>query len=213
MDNHCNDKRLDVKAIIKRFKHMLQLKSDKELAEVLCVRPNTVSTWKMRGSLDYNSLIIKCISLNIDLNVIFDNKEVGRGDELNKILVVPRELQYQYVLMVGDNSFIENLPSYSFPFVFNKNLRAFEIVSPLGNIELAIGEQIKVEANLGTGKSYVVVSRNQGVLAGEIIAKEPENILVHVGTNSFLKNNVRIGINEIIELWKITRFVSITLEH
>lgn len=140
MDNHSNDKRLDVKAIIKRFKHMLELKSDKELAEVLCVRPHTVSTWKMRGRMDCNLLIIKCISLNVDLKMIFDNKEVGRRDELNKILVVPRELQDQYVLMAGDNSFIGNFPSYSFPFVFNKNLRAFEIVSPWRNIELAIGD-------------------------------------------------------------------------
>lgn len=213
MDNQGKDKRLDVKEIIKRLKNMLGLKSDKELAEILCVRSNTISTWKARGSLDYNALITLCMSNHMDLNILFNNEKKGGEYEVNKVAVVPRELQYQYVFNAGESSFIDNLPSYNFPFVFNRGFRAFEVSSPSGSIVLAISEMIEAEANLRKERTYIVVSRNQGVLAGKVIARDARHICIYAGADSFLKEKIRIAVDEIIELWKVTRFVSFAMEH
>lgn len=62
---------MDSKQIILRLKKALNITKDSHLADALNVKPNTISTWKKRDTLDYKTIIILCNSINIDLNEIF----------------------------------------------------------------------------------------------------------------------------------------------
>jgi len=46
--------------ILSKIKNHLNFKNDKELAEFLDIKQNTLSTWKSRNTLDYDKIIEKC---------------------------------------------------------------------------------------------------------------------------------------------------------
>lgn len=60
--------------ILERFKALLDIDSDIHLATYLNVKPNTISSWRKRNSLDYSLIIAKCEEKKLDLNYVFLNK-------------------------------------------------------------------------------------------------------------------------------------------
>ena len=57
--------------IIIRLKEELHISADKEICQLLDIKPNTLSTWKKRETLDFNKVIGLCEERNLDLNYIF----------------------------------------------------------------------------------------------------------------------------------------------
>ena len=57
--------------VLQKLKKKLKINSDKQLSEFLNVKPNTISTWKKRNSLDYDIIISICELYDINLNEIF----------------------------------------------------------------------------------------------------------------------------------------------
>lgn len=57
--------------IIQRIKQNLNIKNDKELSLMLDIKPNTLSTWRKRDTLDFNKIISFCEINDLDLNEIF----------------------------------------------------------------------------------------------------------------------------------------------
>ena len=66
---------LDVTAIVKRGKQVLNLKRDSELAEYLGVYRATVSNWRVRNRIDFPLLLDK-MGRDVDYNWLL----VGKGD-------------------------------------------------------------------------------------------------------------------------------------
>ena len=54
-----------VKYILQRMKYALGFPSDTALAEYLGVKPSTISTWRMRESLNYGLIISKKENINL----------------------------------------------------------------------------------------------------------------------------------------------------
>jgi len=52
--------------IIERLKSYFQVDSDSKLAQILGVKPNTISTWKARHSVDWPLIFSKCDNLNLN---------------------------------------------------------------------------------------------------------------------------------------------------
>lgn len=57
--------------IISRLKDLANIKRDLQLAQLLEVRPTTLSTWKKRDSIDYRLIIDFCNAKGFDLNFVF----------------------------------------------------------------------------------------------------------------------------------------------
>ena len=68
--------------IINRLKEELSIKTDKNLCQLLDIKPNTLSTWKKRETLDFNKVIALCKDKNLDLNYIFF-EERDKTSEVN----------------------------------------------------------------------------------------------------------------------------------
>lgn len=62
---------LHANEIIKRLKQLLGYKTDLELAKLLDVKPNTISSWKTRDTLQFEKVIEICKKNKIDLNELF----------------------------------------------------------------------------------------------------------------------------------------------
>lgn len=48
---------LDANDVIRRLKQLLGFKTDLELANLLGIKPNTLSSWKIRETLRYDKII------------------------------------------------------------------------------------------------------------------------------------------------------------
>lgn len=62
---------LDANEVIRRLKQLLGLKTDIELANLLEIKPNTLSSWKIRDTMRYDKIIEACKQHKIDLNELF----------------------------------------------------------------------------------------------------------------------------------------------
>lgn len=79
---------IDVKGVLDRTKQALGLKTDTELANHLGIKPNTVSTWRSRGSIDLGAIFAKCESISADW-LLFGRGEMksGPGDDLTRKII------------------------------------------------------------------------------------------------------------------------------
>lgn len=118
------------KGVIKRLKELLKIKTDLELATILGVKPNTISSWKKRNSLQFETIIELCKENNIDLNELFYSDVVNYKSEKQKnskeVKLVSSELHFQYLLDSKDT--LESLPIFNFPFLEDVEI-GFQVIS------------------------------------------------------------------------------------
>ncbi|MGS2761120.1 helix-turn-helix domain-containing protein [Sinomicrobium sp. M5D2P9] len=204
---------LSVKEVLKNLKEILNLRTNKELSDVLGVRANTISTWKKRNSLDYSRLVAMGKHHKLDMNKLFSNN-VFEPDSGRYIIAVPRELQYQYVSQRQDRNFLGSLPRYRFPFSSAENARAFQTTDMSSSvtfkgISYVVGEPVEITETFATGKTYVLVNREQGIFIGQVEKDENDKSMIHVITNNhkLIPGNVSMIRGEIIEIWKVTSII------
>jgi len=198
-------------SVIERLKKALKIKTDIELSEFLNIKPNTISTWKKRNSVDFDSIISICELYELDLNEIFLNKKKASGFSADTPLV-SREVQFQYVRENDIASFLEILPKYSFPFVNAEETRAFQVIS--NNMFPFVEENSyvvceKIELSEVENLSMVVaISKEKGLFLNRISKSGiNENTYILSSENDFF-NEVPLLESEINELWLIRGVLS-----
>lgn len=197
--------------VIDRLKKALKIKTDIELSEFLNIKPNTISTWKKRDSVDFDSIISICELYELDLNEIFLNKKKASNHSADTPLI-SREVQFQYVRESDVASFLEILPRYSFPFVNSEETRAFQVIS--NNMFPFIEENSyvvceKVELNAVENFSMVVaISKQKGLFLNRISKSETEESTFVLSSENDFFNEVILKASEISELWLIRGVLS-----
>ncbi|WP_264558019.1 helix-turn-helix domain containing protein [Flavobacterium sp. N1718] len=113
--------------VIARLKEVLKIRKDIQLAEFLNVRPNTISTWKKRNTLDYDALIRICDLYELDLNEILlgKNRMAGLSSETP---LLKREVLFQYTAGTDRGALMEGTTRYNFPFISTEQSMAFQVV-------------------------------------------------------------------------------------
>lgn len=76
----------DVNIILNKIKHLYDLSTDTELAKTLEVRPNTISTWRIRGEVPYKKIFSFCEQKKINPLHFFHEKNNDESSELLMIL-------------------------------------------------------------------------------------------------------------------------------
>lgn len=195
--------------VIDRLKKALKIRTDIELSEFLNIKPNTISTWKKRDSVDFDSIISICELYELDLNEIFLNKKKSSG-YVAETPLVSREVQFQYVRENDIASFIEILPKYSFPFINAEESRAFQVIS--NNMFPFIEENSyvvceKMELSQIESQAMVVaISKEKGLFLNRISKGEGDTYILSSENDFF--NDVVLEASEISELWLIRGVLS-----
>lgn len=201
-------KSLNANLILKRLKKALQINTDIDLSKLLNIKPNTISTWKKRDTLDYSAIISICNLHEIDLNKILSEKSYN--EKVNNITVnntplIKRELQFEYCL--GNEDLLSSLPQYHFPFIQSKISRAFEIVS--NNMNPTINANSFVVCEITDIKSIeenaiaVIISKTKGLIINRVINNSPlENNFTLSNDNTFFRNTT-IDSDDIKEIWAV----------
>lgn len=198
--------------ILQKLKSALKVRTDIELSELLNVKPNTISSWKKRNTLDYSSIIAICELYEINLNNIFYDKSASEGNDLfaEGTYLVSRESQFQYC--IDSKSILETLPRFSFPFIRGEETRAFQAVS--NNMFPLIEERSYVLCTATTidqikdNDLAVVISQKKGMFINRLkfIPEDDSCLLL---TNDYVVNqNIVFEKSHIDEIWLIKAVLS-----
>jgi len=128
------------------------------------------------------------------------------SDGENKIEIVTAKARAGYLTGYGDPEFVENLQRISLPFLSNGKYRAFPIegdsMPPHNDKSFIVGKYIEKLADVKDGKTYVVLSRNDGIVYKRIYRKpEGETIFLFHSDNS-IYDPYEVKASEILEVWE-----------
>lgn len=200
--------------IIARLKEVLKIRKDIQLAEFLNVRPNTISTWKKRNTLDYDALVRICDLYELDLNEILLGKNRFSGLS-SETPLLRREVLFQYTAGTDRGALMEETPRFNFPFLSAEQSMAFQVV---GNNMFPVFEEnsfvICEKTFLYDVREHwlvVVVSKQKGMFVNRV-AGNPGHMGELVLTNENKRyNDIRLLFTEIDEIWRIVGVLSYDL--
>jgi hypothetical protein len=203
--------------ILKKLKKSLKISTDIELSVLLNIKPNTISTWKKRNTLDYSSIISICELYEIDLNEIFYSKTtiVSNSNHSSQVTsLVCSELQFQYC--IDKEGLIENLPKYSFPFIKSDETRVFQVSSNNMYPTIELNSFVVCElSNIETIKNNslaVIISKTKGFFVNRISrSTDNKNVFVFNNENKFF-NSILFNTSDIDEIWQVKGILSYNLK-
>lgn len=151
---------------------MLKVRTDVELSELLNIKPNTISSWKKRNSLDYDTIISICELYDLDLNALFLRKK-SVGVQRNETPFLGRETQFQYASGQDRESLMDLVPKFSFPFLTSENTLAFQVTSNnmfplLVENSVALCELSDLE-EIKDAQVVVLVTHNKGIFVNKLM--------------------------------------------
>ncbi len=195
-----------------RLKNLLNINTDSKLSKFLNIKPNTISSWKKRNTLDYNKIINKCLELNIDLNAVFNEEAESKIEHITP--VISKELIYQYTSGHLNDS-LASLPNMKLPFLENKESRVFQIdmsiIDPTSSKDcFAICEKTAL-VNINEEDVIIVISNKLGFFVTKIkrSSTDAAKTIITLTDNSPFSNNFSISIKDIDEIWKVNGLLSL----
>ncbi|MBB1149615.1 MULTISPECIES: helix-turn-helix domain-containing protein [unclassified Myroides] len=178
---------LDANDVISRLKHLLGLKTDLELANLLEIKPNTLSSWKIRAMVRYDKIIEVCTKYKIDLNEVFlihpnSVYNVDLEDRIVKMISVDHHIEY----FMNPDKCLASSPCCVFP-----TEEAVDIAFQLGvehmfpTIKVSsylLSKRIEL-SEMKPWNIYVLVVENRGILCYRFKRKTEANTLLFVADN------------------------------
>ncbi|WP_461533806.1 LexA family transcriptional regulator [Sinomicrobium sp.] len=211
--------------VIERLKQHLNIRTNAALSDILNVRPNTISTWKKRNTLDFPRVFAPCKTYNIDIGALFFNQASRRTSTLEKngdsgFCVVSRNFTFRYVIECHLKSFIDSLPKFNFPFIKGDNIRAFQMVGSsmapeLQDGDFVVGEYRDIDiSKLSEESIYVLVSKIRGIYISRIFKNPlaPNHIVLNMNDKLAKgQDKVKMHSEELLEIWEVISVFSLDL--
>lgn len=227
--------------IIAKLKLYYQLKSDASLAALLGLRPNTLSIWKVRNSVDLQRIIEHCPSL--DLNWLVDDKmttlparaiAIAQDDRIpdglerygayrpinegNQVYTVEKGILCEYAAHCQEKSFIKKLQGFRHPSCFG-----WEGITRMFQLESARMEPV-IQANTWmiamymqkpwmaeTGRLFIAVTAKD-VYWGRLQDRVPDSQQIELFPDNKAYPVQSIKLKDLRELWAVQSFVSKSLD-
>ena len=220
-----------MKIIAKNIKHLRSLKklSQEGLAEELNVTRSRIGSYEENRSAPTIEMLVKLsdyfkvpidILLRNDLTKAKDSSfiEIGNQrvlfpitvdeDNENLIEIVPVKASAGYLAGYDDPEYIEQLQKIKLPFLPTGKHRAFPIkgdsMLPMKDGSFVIGRFIEDRSEIKTGKTYVLITLNDGMVYKRVINQIKEhNTLLLISDNKDYQA-YEVSINEVLEIWEFT---------
>lgn len=136
-------------------------------------------------------------------------------DDNENIELVPMKASAGYLNGYADPEYVAQLPKFYLPMFKQGTYRAFEIkgdsMLPLISGTVIIGEYVENWADVKTGETYVILSKNDGVVYKRIGNKFKENKKLKLLSDNPAYEPYEINGEDIIELWKAKAYLSMQL--
>lgn len=181
---------------------------------------------KYEGTTDPPLVCLQKISrfyhVSIDLLLSFDIRRVPYEDLIqlednrlllpitvdkegeNRIELIPEKAQAGYLSGYSDPEFIEGLQYISLPFLRNGKYRAFPVTGdsmpPHKEGSFVVGEYTERLSDVVDGKTYILVTKNNGIVYKRLFKKEDNALLAK--SDNIIYKPYEVKAAEIIEIWR-----------
>ena len=186
--------------ILKRLKEIFEIKKGLDLAKIFDVKPNTVSSWKMRNAIPYHRVMEVCGKHNISLNELFYESFSNDNIEIDhcKIPILYIENHWEYYFNKNNVS----LQQAYFP----KDI-GFDII-----IQLPVGNTLELDSeiiytyckkinidNLVENEEYIFLIKAKGFKHYTFLTRDSHKGKLHLLSKGRLKHTK--DQNDIIEVF------------
>ena len=222
-------KYLAMKKISKNIAHLRHLRgiSQEYLANDLNITRSRLSSWEEHRAEPPIDLIVRLSEyfnvsidslLKIDLTKVNDLRDLlkiggnrilfpvmvdGEGKDL--VELVPIRASAGYLQGYSDESFIESLPRISLPFTDSGKFRGFPIqgdsMPPIEQGAYIIGKYVEELTDIKDGKTYVVLTQNDGLVYKRLYNKIEEDGTIHLHSDNKAYYPYQVKPEEVFELW------------
>ena len=139
---------------------------------------------------------------------------VDKEDNEN-IEMVPVKASAGYLNGYADPEYVAQLPKFYLPMFNQGTYRAFEIkgdsMLPLQSGTVIIGEYVENWADVKAGDTYVVLSKNEGVVYKRIGNKYRDNKKLKLMSDNPAYDPYEVSGEDILEIWKAKAYLSTQL--
>jgi len=122
----------------------------------------------------------------------------------NIIEIIPHKASMGYLSGYADPEYIENLQTISLPFLGAGTYRAFQVegdsMPPYKDGAFIIGKYLEKATDLKKGKSYLFVTRSEGITYKRLVKTEEE--AVTVPADNLFYEPYSIPLADIFEIWE-----------
>ncbi len=143
---------------------------------------------------------LRVLSITVDQN---DNENIE---------LVPVKASAGYVNGYSDPEFVKELPKFHLPMLQGGTFRAFEIkgdsMLPIQPGSIVIGEYLDDWKQIKTNETYVLISKNDGIVYKRIITKSKESKSYILKSDNKAYEPYNIDLDEILEIWKAKAYIS-----
>ncbi|HLT87237.1 MAG TPA: LexA family transcriptional regulator [Sphingobacterium sp.] len=164
---------------------------------------NDVIDEKWRPQPKSNASNLRVLSITVD------------GSERENIELVPVKASAGYLNGYGDPEYVAELPKFSLPMFNQGTYRAFEIkgdsMLPLPSGSIIIGEYIENWHDIKPNQTYIVVSKEDGVVYKRVAYKFKEEKGLKLVSDNKTYEPYWVNTEDIIEVWKAKAFISTEL--
>lgn len=150
---------------------------------------------------------------NIKGNSYIERRRNMKMSEPNNIIhFVPIKAAAGYLSGYGDPDFIDELNTFTLPFLAGGSYRAFEIVGdsmlPTQSGSVIVGEKVESVEDVKNSNTYVVVSKNDGIVYKRVQKNNRTKGKVTLISDNPVYEPYQMNIEEIIEIWKAQMIIA-----
>lgn len=136
-------------------------------------------------------------------------------EDRENIELVPVKASAGYLNGYADPEYVKELPRFNLPMFNQGTYRAFEIkgdsMLPLPSGSIIIGEYVENWHDIKSGQTYVIISKNDGVVYKRIGAKYKEEKGLKLVSDNRVYEPYWVATENILEVWKAKAFISTEL--
>jgi phage repressor protein C with HTH and peptisase S24 domain len=130
----------------------------------------------------------------------------------NDIQLVPVKAAAGYLAGYGDPEFLDELNTFTLPMLAPGTYRAFEIVGdsmlPTPSGSVIVGEKVDDLEEVKSNQTYVVVSRNEGIVYKRIMKNNKSKSKLTLISDNNAYQPYTVNADDVIEVWKAQMIIS-----
>lgn len=129
------------------------------------------------------------------------------------IIFVSQKAQAGYLHGYGDMDFVENLPAFNLPILKEGTFRCFEVKGnsmyrTLCDGDLVIGSYIENLQDIRSGRIYIIITKNDGIVIKRVINRIAERSLLILKSDNKDYPTYTVHAEDIMEVWYVNIYAS-----
>jgi transcriptional regulator with XRE-family HTH domain/polyhydroxyalkanoate synthesis regulator phasin len=159
-----------------------------------------------------DELLLKDISSAKGSSYLEKRRQLKMSANVAEIQFVPVKAAAGYLAGYADPDFIDELNTFTLPMLAGDSYRAFEIVGdsmlPTQSGSVIVGEKVEDLNDVKTSNTYIVVSRNEGIVYKRVLKNNRSKNKVTLVSDNPIYEPYQVNSEEIVELWQAQMIIS-----